>query len=180
MTDAITRDELTGDYALDTASSRIGFVARHTVGPKVRGYFEEFAGGVSLDGGDPSASAVSLAIRARSVRTHNGLRDKLVRGKFLDQSAHPDISFRSTSTRQIGARDFELAGDLTIRGVTGRVTLALNQVDIEPDEQGDIRIRFTGQAVINRKNWRVQWIAAAGMVARDVAVEFDVVVVRRA
>ncbi|MEU5002252.1 hypothetical protein [Streptomyces sp. NPDC021622] len=34
MTTTPTPGRLTGDYVLDTARTRIGFVARHTIGPK--------------------------------------------------------------------------------------------------------------------------------------------------
>jgi polyisoprenoid-binding protein YceI len=36
--------ELTGDYVLDTAHTRIGFIARHTMATKVPGQFGEFEG----------------------------------------------------------------------------------------------------------------------------------------
>src|SRR5215510_15879616 len=45
--------ELTGDYVLDTAHSRIGFQARHAMVTKVRGQFDDFEGGAHLDGDDP-------------------------------------------------------------------------------------------------------------------------------
>ena len=36
--------ELTGQYTLDAAHSRLGFVARHAMVTKVRGAFNEFEG----------------------------------------------------------------------------------------------------------------------------------------
>jgi polyisoprenoid-binding protein YceI len=35
---------LTGTYTLDTAHTRLGFVARHAMVTKVRGAFNEFSG----------------------------------------------------------------------------------------------------------------------------------------
>jgi len=40
---------LTGDYVIDPAHTRIGFVARHAMVTKVRGSFTEFEGQVHLD-----------------------------------------------------------------------------------------------------------------------------------
>jgi polyisoprenoid-binding protein YceI len=42
-------DDLTGDYQLDTAHTRLGFVARHAMVTKVRGTFHEFEGRAHLD-----------------------------------------------------------------------------------------------------------------------------------
>ncbi|MEV5752667.1 YceI family protein [Actinoallomurus sp. NPDC052308] len=171
--------ELSGDYALDTAHTRIGFVARHTIGPKVRGRFEEFEGGGRLDGDDPSKSRVELTIQAGSIQTDNAKRDDLLRGRFLNLNDHPTITFTSTGARQVGETAFELTGDLTIRGVTKPVTVALEQTGTEHDPQGEVRIRFKGSTVINRADWGVNWTAATGLVGKKVTLEFDVTAVRR-
>src|SRR5262249_41246254 len=59
--------ELTGDYVLDTAHSRIGFQARHAMVTKVRGQFDDFEGGAHLDGDDPAKSSAHLTIQAKSI-----------------------------------------------------------------------------------------------------------------
>ncbi|MEV5705528.1 YceI family protein [Actinoallomurus sp. NPDC052274] len=172
--------ELSGDYALDTAHTRIGFVARHTIGPKVRGRFEEFKGGGHLDGDDPPKSRVELTIQAGSIQTGNAKRDDLLRSKFLNLKDHPTITFTSTGVRQVDETAFELTGDLTIRGVTKPVTMALEQTGTDHDPQGKARIRVKGSAVIDRADWGVNWTGAAGLVGRKVMLEFDVTAVRPA
>ena len=44
---------LSGDYTLDVAHSRIGFVARHAMITKVRGSFNQFQGRGYYDAADP-------------------------------------------------------------------------------------------------------------------------------
>jgi polyisoprenoid-binding protein YceI len=175
----VTTAALTGDYTLDIARTRIGFVARHTIGPKVRGWFEEFEGRAHLDGDDPAKSNVELTIQAGSIHTRNARRDEMLRGRFLNLAAHPTITFVSTAARQTGATTFEVTGDLTIRGVTKPVTVVLERIGAEHDPQGGVRVRFTGGATINRKDWGVASIAAAGLVGKKVVLEFDVAAVRR-
>ena len=68
--------ELTGDYVLDTAHTRIGFIARHTMATKVPGQFGEFEGSAHLDGDDPSKSSAQLTIHAKSIQTRNQQRDE--------------------------------------------------------------------------------------------------------
>jgi polyisoprenoid-binding protein YceI len=179
MTTTARLGELTGDYALDTARTRIGFVARHTVGPKVRGRFEEFEGSAHLDGDAPSKSRVKLTIQAGGIQTHNPQRDRLLRGKFLKSDDHPSIAFTSTGIQQIDETTFNLTGGLTVRGVTNPVTVAFEWTGAEHDPQGDVRIHFKGSATINRSDWGVSWTAAAGLVGKKVALEFDVVAIRQ-
>jgi polyisoprenoid-binding protein YceI len=75
MTTTTKLTELTGAYVLDTAHTRIGFVARQAMVTKVRGQFDEFEGGTHLDGDDPSKSSAQLTFKAKSIQTRNDLRD---------------------------------------------------------------------------------------------------------
>ncbi|MEW9552670.1 YceI family protein [Nonomuraea sp. NPDC050783] len=171
--------DLTGDYVLDPARSRIGFVARHTIGPEVRGRFDAFEGGAHLDGADPSRSRVELTIQAGSIRTGNPRRDAHLRGKYLALGSHPVITFTSGQVRRTGGTAFALTGDLTMRGVTRPVTVDLELAGVEPGPASGPRVLFTGRATIDRKDWGVNWSAAAGLVSRTVTLELDVAAIRR-
>ncbi|MFC5835241.1 YceI family protein [Nonomuraea insulae] len=175
MTTTTTLSELTGDYVLDTARTRIGFVARHTMATRVRGRFEEFDGSAHLDGEDPSRSSVRLTIRAKSLQTRNPRRDEHLCGRFLDVEHHPAITFDSTGVERAGETAFKVTGDLTIRGVTRPVT-----VDFELAGTGNVQVGFKGGVTVNRKDWGVNWNAATGaMVGEKVVLEFDVVAIRQ-
>ena len=103
MTTATALGELTGDYVLDAARSRIGFTARAALVSKVRGRFDAFEGSARLDGGSPSRSTVRLTIRAAGVQTRNTKRDDHLRsGDFLDAESHPDLTFASTTSHSAG------------------------------------------------------------------------------
>lgn len=172
--------ELTGDYVLDTADTRIGFVARHTMATRVRGQFDEFEGSAHLDGGDPSKSSARLSIRAKSIQTRNKQRDEQLRSGFLNADDHPAITFSSTAVDQVGETTFKVAGDLTIRGVTRRVIVDFELVGAENDRRGDLRVAFRGSVTISRSDWGVNWNAATSvLVGRKVTLEFDVAAIRR-
>ncbi|ARX80686.1 polyisoprenoid-binding protein [Streptomyces alboflavus] len=179
MTTTPTPCRLTGAYVLDTTRTRIGFAARHTIGPKVRGQFDEFTGRAYLDGDDPSKSRVELTIWAASVRTGNPQRDKLLRDRFLRTDDHPAMAFATTAVRQITQTAFVLTGDLTIRGKTGPVTLHLERAGTEHDPAGTNRLRLRGGATLNRKAWGLRSPAAAGLIRKEVTLELDVTVNRR-
>ena len=115
--------ELTGDYVLDTARTRIGFAVRQAMVAKVRGQFDEFEGSAHLDGDNPAESSARITIQARSIQTRNQQRDDHLRGHFLDAGNHPAITFTTARVEQAGETSFKVTGDLTIRGVTRPVTI---------------------------------------------------------
>ncbi|MFD8228511.1 YceI family protein [Streptomyces massasporeus] len=178
MTTATSLGELTGDYVLDTARTRIGFTARAALVGRVRGRFDAFEGSARLDGGSPSRSTVRLTIRAASVQTRNTKRDDHLRsGDFLDAESHPALTFASTHVEPTGGTGFRVTGDLTVRGVTRQVTVDFELTGSGRDPQGSQLASFTGRTVIDRHDWGVS--GARGMVGRKVTLDFDVTAVRR-
>ncbi|WP_191251921.1 YceI family protein [Amycolatopsis oliviviridis] len=166
-----TFTELTGDYQLDNARTTLGFIARHTMSSRVTGHFDEFEGRVHLDGAEPSKSSVRFTVRAASIDTGNLRRDEQLRGAFLDVESHPAITFASTGIRQLGGTRFEVAGDLTIRGVTN----AVRGIVVELVDTAASRVAFAGSVTIDRHQWGVnQNFATRLMVSSKVILRFAV------
>ena len=176
---------LTGTYSLDPSHTRIGFVARHAMVTKVRGAFNEFEGTAVLDGEDPTRSTATVTIAAKSIDTRNAQRDEHLRGNdFFAMDQFPTISFTSTAVRQTGDVEFEVDGDLTIKGVTKPVTVPFTYEGSATDPFGNTRVGFEGSVVVNRKDWGVSWNAgleAGGvLVSEKVTLEFEVSAVKTA
>jgi polyisoprenoid-binding protein YceI len=173
--------ELTGDYVLDTAHTRIGFVARAIT--RVHGQFDEFEGTAHLDGDDPSKSNAQLTIKANSIQTRNQRRDDHLRGRFLDSGDHPAITFTSAKVDQVDQTSFKLTGDLAICGVIKPVTVDVKLAGTEHDLAGSLRVCFKGMVTINRKDWGVSWNAAleggGALVSNKVTLEFDIAAIRQ-
>lgn len=183
MTATTKLSELTGDYVLDTAHPRIGFVVRQAMVTKVRGQFDEFEGKAHLDGDDPSKSSAQLTIQTKSIQTRIQRRNDHLRRAFLDTDNHPTITFTSTKVEQVDGTNFKVTGDLTIRGVTKPVTVDFELTGAESDPWGDFRVGFEGKVTINRKDWGVSWNAALEgggvLVGEKVTLELDVAAVRQ-
>jgi polyisoprenoid-binding protein YceI len=174
---------LSGTYAIDPAHSRIGFVARHAMVTKVRGAFNDFEGKVVLDGDDPARSSAEVTIKAASIDTRNAQRDEHLRSNdFLAMETYPEITFRSTAVRQTGATEFDLTGDLTIKGVTRAITIPFTYEGAATDPFGNVRAGFEGSVAINRKDYGVTWNAAletGGVLVSDtITLEFEVSAVK--
>lgn len=169
---------LTGDYTIDTNHSRFGFVARHAMVTRVRGQFNQFSGSLRLDGDRPFDSSGELIIEAASIDTRNSDRDAHVRSNdFLAMEEYPQITFRTTSVEG-GPERYLVTGDLTVRGVTKPVPFEVEMTGAAIDPWGQTRVGFEGTAVVNRKDWGVNWNAAleAGgvLVSEKVTLEFEI------
>ena len=176
--------QLTGDYTLDPAHSRIGFVVRHAMVTKVRGAFNEFTGTAHLDGDNPSNSSVQATIQVASIDTRNADRDAHLRSNdFLQMDEHPEITFSSTEITRVGDT-FTVTGDLTIKGITRSITVPLTYEGTATDPFGNTRMGFEGSTTINRKDFGISWNAAletGGMLVGDkVVLEFEISAIKQA
>lgn len=185
MTSTIDLTTLTGNYTIDTAHSRIGFMARHAMVTKVRGAFNDYVGTAYIDGADPSKSRAEVTIQVASIDTRNAQRDEHLRNNdFLEAETYPTITFRSTSIEPADDSTFTVTGDLSIRGVTKSLSFPLEFTGAVTDPFGNQRVGFDGSVVINRKDWGVNWNAAleAGgvLVSEKVTLEFEISAIKDA
>jgi polyisoprenoid-binding protein YceI len=145
-----------GTWDIDPVHSEVSFVVRHMVVSKVRGRFNDFAGTI-VTGEDPLASRVEARIVAASIDTNNAQRDEHVRSAdFLDVEQYPELKFVSGALRRAG-RDYEMDGELTIRGVTRPVTLTVELNGFSPDAWGGTRVGFSAHTEIDRQDFGVSY-----------------------
>ena len=176
--------DLTGDYTIDPAHTRIGFSARHAMVTTVRGQFKEFTGTAHIDAANPAASSVELTIATASIDTGVADRDgHLTSPDFFDAATFPEITFRSTKVERDGD-DWAITGDLTIKGVTKPVTIEFESTGSAQDPFGNLRAGFEGATTVNRKDWGLTWNAALEtggvLVSEKIKLEFDVSAIRNA
>lgn len=179
MTTATSFAQLTGEYTLDTAHTRIGFVARHAMVTKVRGSFNDFSGTAHIDGDKPSNSSVTVTIKVDSIDTRNADRDNHLRSNdFLQVADYPEITFTSTAIEQADDNNFDVTGELTIKGVTKSITVPFSFEGAAKDPFGNDRIGLEGSTTINRKDFGVTWNAAletGGVLVGDkIQLEFEI------
>jgi polyisoprenoid-binding protein YceI len=171
--------DITGDYVLDVAHSRLGFVARHAMVTKVRGAFNDFEGTAHLDGDDPTKSSASVSIEVASVDTRQPQRDDHLRtNDFFDAATYPKITFVSTSVERLDEETFRMTGDLTIKNVTKAVSVDFEYSGSATDPYGNQRVGFEGSTVINRKDFGVNFNAVLEtggvMVSEKITLEFEI------
>jgi polyisoprenoid-binding protein YceI len=171
---ATRSDDLSGDYVLDPAHTRLGFIARHAVVARVHGHFEEFTGTAHVDLADPTRSRVEIDIAASSVTTGLRQRDAHLRsGDFFDVDHNPWITYRSMDVSHAGGALFTVAGELTIRGTTEELPLEFSYRGATTDAAGTTLVTAHASTVISRREWGLTWsspVEVGGIVVADAVV----------
>ena len=145
---------LAGTWDIDPTHSDVSFTVRHMMVSKVRGHFGTFSGEI-VTGADVADSSVTVSIDAGSIDTNNAQRDGHIRSAdFFAVAEFPTWTYRSTGVRRDGA-DLVIDGELTIKGVTRSVPLAVEVGGFGPDAFGGTRAGFSATATISRSDFGV-------------------------
>ena len=105
---------------------------------------------------------MEASIDAASIETRESQRDThLKSADFLHVEKFPTLSFKSTDIKVAGEGELKVQGDLTIRGVTRKVTFAVEgPTPPTKDPWGNTRIAISATTKINRKDYGLTWNAA--------------------
>ncbi len=115
------------EWTFEPGHTAAQFCARHMMVTCVRGDFKNVRGTLRFDPEHPEHSAVSIKIDASNLWSGEPDRDAHLRSAdFLDVEKHPEITFSGDQVELLGAREYLVRGDLTIRGVTRKVALKVN------------------------------------------------------
>jgi polyisoprenoid-binding protein YceI len=177
-------NETTTRWTIDPAHTTVGFSVRHLMITNVRGVFGRVSGAVRYDAARPGAAEVSVEIPVASIDTREPQRDAHLRSvDFFDAEKHPTITFRSTAVRLDGGAIRAIEGDLTVRGTTRPVTLAVAEITREQrDHRGELRIGASATTTIKRSEFGITFnkvLETGGVaIADDVALTLDVSLVR--
>ncbi len=167
-------------WNFDPAHTTAEFKVRHMMITNVKGQFRPVKGVVTLNESDISKSHVQATIDATTIDTREPDRDThLKSADFLDVEKFPTLTFASTRVSRAGDGEVEVEGDLTIHGVTRKVTFSVEgPTPPGKDPWGNTRIGFSATTKINRKDFGLNWNAALEtggiLVGDEVTITLDV------
>ncbi|MDF2628356.1 MAG: YceI family protein [Symbiobacteriaceae bacterium] len=148
-------------WVLDPSHTTAEFSVRHMMFTTVKGYFTKLEGQIVADVADLTTAEISGTIDAASVDTRDAQRDGHLRSAdFFDAENHPKLTFQSYRIEKTGENEYELVGDLTIRGVTKSVIWSLTFDGQGKNPWGMEVAGFTAETKINRKEFGLTWNAA--------------------
>jgi len=143
-----------GIWQLDPLHTQVEFAVKHLGMMTVRGHFADVKTSGDINVERPEASSVEVVIQTASIRTHNERRDNDVRNSgILDVDHYPTITFKSTKIGTTTADHYSMTGDLTIKGTTRPVTLAVANYGEFNDPMMGHRIGYGAETQILRKDF---------------------------
>ena len=113
-------------YIVDLAASTVSFTLQGSAIFKIKrdGYFKNFSGLVSYNQERPVDTRVDLTVDADSIDMRNPEDSQLLKSaEFFDVERFPTLHFASESTNLRSDGTLSVTGDMTIRGVTKRMTI---------------------------------------------------------
>lgn len=145
------------EYAMDPQHTHIGLTWNHLGFSETRARFDLFEGRLILDEEDPTRSRVEVTIPIDSLNTNVARLDEELFGpEFFDLATFANARFTSTEVVMTGEATADVHGDLSIRGITRPVVLAvrLNRLADHP-MSGKRAAGFTAEAVIRRSDFGI-------------------------
>jgi len=147
-----TATTLAGTYAAVPIHSSFGFAVRYQGVSIFRGTLGDVSATLADGRLEGTAQVESI-----SIRTPEQFRAHVLGEEFFDAANHPTVTFASSDLdlREDGAA--EVAGELTIKGITNPVTATGTWTAPAADAFGNTRGHLQLEAVIDRTQWDMNW-----------------------
>ena len=170
-----------GTWGIDPGHADVSFTGRHFMLTKVRGRFTDVSGSVVV-ADEMNDSRVDVVIGMASVESGSQARDEHLRSvELFDVEQFPHATFRSTQVDWHGARGV-MTGDLTLHGVTRRVSLDIEFGGYVRDPWGSDRAIFSAHTKVDREDFGITWnmaLEAGGvLVSKEISIDIEVETVR--
>ena len=151
----------------------------------VTGYFRKYEIQVETEGDDfTSASTIIFTADIDSIDTNNAQRDThLKSADFFDAGNHKQLIFTGKKYQKSGD-EYQLTGDLSIRGITKPIILNVEFSGIVVDPYGQTKAGFTIDGKVSRKEFGLQWnaVTEAGqvVVSDEIKIHCEIQLVKQA
>jgi len=151
------------DYEIDGVHSAVIFTVSHLGISNTWGRFDSIAGTLKFGDG-AGANAIDVTVKAGSISTGDAKRDGHLKSPdFFSAKEFPTISFKSKSWNKTGDKSYDVAGDLTLHGVTKSVTIPIKKIGEGKGPMGMYRVGFEGVLKIKRTDYGMtKYVGAAG------------------
>jgi len=172
----------TTKWIIDPTHSEVAFKVKHLVISTVTGYFRKFEGASESASEDFNGASVTFSLDVNTIDTNQSDRDQhLKSADFFDTASFPSIAFAGKLVNQEG--EYQLQGDLTLKGITQQVTLDVTYGGTVADPYGQTKAGFEIEGKLNRKDFGLTWsaITEAGsvVVSDQVRLQLSVQLVKQ-
>jgi polyisoprenoid-binding protein YceI len=179
---ALAAPALAADYVVDAAHTQATFTVTHLAISRVSGKVPVTAGTVSLAANDVP-TAISMTLSAKDIDTQSADRDRDLRGaEWFETDKFPTMTFTAKSITGT-PQALNIAGDLTMHGVTKPVTFTAKEIGKMTDARGRTHVGYSATTTLDRRQWNLNWGRATpggSLVAgNDVTIDLNVELVAK-
>lgn len=150
------------NWDVQPGASSIGFSGTHA-GNAFSGRFERFSATVRFDPQDLANAKALVTIETASARTGSKLQESsLTESDWFDVAKFPVATFESDSFVQTAPGQFEMAGQLTIKGIATpvRVPFTLSQAGTSATAKGRVELDRIALKIGVSSDAKAEWVSA--------------------
>lgn len=169
-------------WTIDPTHTEVGFKVKHMMFTNVKGNFNDYSAEIDFDN-DLKEANLQFEAKVNSIFTNNTDRDNhLKSADFFDAEQYPTLNFKSTKIEGDG-NEYQITGDLTIKGITKPVTLDAEFSGLMTDPWGNTKVGINLDGKINRKDFGLTYNAALEtggvLVGEDVKLNAEIQLVEQ-
>ena len=122
---------------------------------RTTGSFKDWQGFLQVDENDVPKSMVQVTVNTKSIQLLDTQQTQMMKGAdFFDVEKFPEMTFRSTNVERTGETTLKVGGEITLRGITRPMLLAVSVTDRKPDAPpGAGYARFRGEGSLKRSEF---------------------------
>ena len=179
---ALTGPALAADYTVDPAHTQATFTVTHLAISRVSGKVPVTSGTASL-GANDMPTAISMTLSAKDIDTQSADRDRDLRSAdWFDTDKFPTMTFVAKSVTG-SPQALNIAGDLTMHGVTKPVTFTAKEIGKMTDQRGRTHVGYSATTTLDRRTWGLNWgrtTPGGSLIAgNDVSIDLNVELVSK-
>jgi polyisoprenoid-binding protein YceI len=140
----------------DKAHSKISFMS-YTKIFDAEGVFKKWNISGDINAEDFTQSKITVTVQTASVDTNNSKRDNHLREEdFFWVKKHPTATFKTSKITLKKGSTYNVAGVLTIRGVSKKVSIPLTVTKMK-SKDGKNRLRIKGKKQLKRQDFGINY-----------------------
>ena len=167
-------------WKIDPMHSEADFAIKHMAISTVHGSFHGLSGVITFDPANVAKSSVEATIPVDTVDTGVAPRDNDLKSpRFFDAAQFPTMTFKSTSVHKADDH-YDVAGNLTLHGVTKPVVLKLEELGKEETgmDKKSVHRGFTATTTINRQDFGLAFngtlSSGDAVLSNEIKIEIDI------
>ena len=161
-------------YQVEPVNGTVSFSLMKWGVIREEGSFRDFKADIHYDTREPAKSRVEFEVKAASVDTKIDSRDSTLRSvDFFHVAKHDKLTFKSVKVVPRAKDVADVTGDLTIKGVTRRITVPVRLLGVNKHGSSELA-GFETSFKIDRRAFGVtggRWVAASpGVLGNEVTI----------